>query len=702
MNEKGKVVNKPFPKHGTLFDIARAYVLNGLAPIPLWFQGCVEGVEGELRNSLDYQNEKPVIGIEEYLERYGNSLPSENVLRDWFSGKNVNIGIVTGRISGNLVVIDINDPELFNLSINTIKRVLGWSEINTWVVGNGRRFQIYFKIRDASDEDLRNLTIYSDGDRQIDVKGEKNYIIAPPSIAGDCSKYWFMESLGIDPTVTNIYDLESRQWRAVRDALSYMEIPKPLHKRIRVSEKEELIEAIASEILNNRIIKTFTIRSGGGVSVLGIYCYDNGVYYECEEDLRAEIERSLIARGLGKKSSRYIVNEVIGKIERRTRERLDVEPYMIAFRNTLFNWEKFLETGNILDSIEDFDEDKIVFHRIPHNLNMDMVKRIQGLARWKADIIDNIGDIASALCPKTLKAFRDWVGDKWILLYEIIGYTLYPRYPFNKAIMLVGEGSNGKSTYLRLVKNILGRENVVSIPLQELLENRFSIANLHGKLANIYADLPSKPLGETGVFKILTGEDMICADRKFRDRICFTNYAKLLFSTNELPKVSDMTSAFWRRWIVVEFPNRFPPNDRFFEETFTKEEIEGAIIVSILAFYNVYRRKRFSFEESPEDYRRMWLRKTNSVYAFLEDLMTIGIDGFKGIRDPNSRVETEELYRLYTIYCQENDIDPLRKRDFTIEMERWGYRKVIVRGKGYYKGLRVERAPQEQDTNVEK
>ena len=688
---------KHYPKHGSIYDIALAYREIGLAPIPLRFQGCAENADGEIRDRLDSQNEIPLISIEEYLKRYGNGLPSDSELGDWFRDRNVNIGIVAGRISGNLVVIDIYGEDLFSQCINAVRRVLGWDGVRTWVVGNGRRFQIYLRIDGASDKDLRSLSIYSDGDRYIAIKGDKSYIIAPPSRSGDCSEYWFLESLGIDPAVAGIAVIDRDRWSKIIDSLASMEIPKPLSKIVRASEKEELIESIASEILASRIIKTFTIRSGGSVGVLGIYCYDGGVYYECEEDLRAEVERSLISRGLGKKSSRYIVSEVIGKIDRRTRERLDIEPYMIAFRNTLFNWDRFLETGNILDSIENFSEDRIVFHRIPHDLNIDMVKRIQGLARWKADIVDNIGDIASALCPNTLKAFKDWVGDKWIILFEVIGYSLYPRYPFNKAIMLVGDGSNGKSTYLRLVKTVLGRENVISIPLQDLLENRFSIASLYGKLANIYADIPSKPLGETGVFKILTGEDMVCADRKFRDRICFTNYSKLMFSANELPRVSDMTSAFWRRWIVVEFPNRFPPNDRFFEDTFTEKEIEGAIIVSILAFYNVYRRKRFSYEESPEDYKRMWLRKTNSVYAFLEDLMTIGIAGCRAVRDADSRIETEELYRLYTVYCQENDIDPLRKRDFTIEMERWGYPKVKVHKKYYYKGLRIEKAQGEQE-----
>jgi Predicted ATPase len=190
------------------------------------------------------------------------------------------------------------------------------------------------------------------------------------------------------------------------------------------------------------------------------------------------------------------------------------------------------------------------------------------------------------------KVFQDWVNEKWLLLYEILGYTLYSKgYPFNKAIMLVGEGNNGKSTYLTLLKSILGSKNVKSIPLQEITSDKFAGNELYGMLANIYADLPNELLRNTGIFKILTGEDYVCFDRKYaKKRICFTNYAKLIFSCNQLPKVYDMTLAFWRRWIVIEFPNKFPDNPKFKEEIIKHPEIPSLIALSILAFKKVLER----------------------------------------------------------------------------------------------------------------
>jgi Predicted ATPase len=114
---------------------------------------------------------------------------------------------------------------------------------------------------------------------------------------------------------------------------------------------------------------------------------------------------------------------------------------------------------------------------------------------------------------------------------------------------------------------------------------------LRGKLANIFADLPSDALRNTG--KVLTGNDRITADRKHRDPIRFTNYAKLIFSCNQLPKVYDMTLAFWRRWLVIQFPNIFPPNEEFrkkFIEEITPKYASKILAYSLLLIKHSYKK----------------------------------------------------------------------------------------------------------------
>ncbi len=468
---------------------------------------------------------------------------------------------------------------------------------------------------------------------------------------------------------------------------------KPLSVEIKhVSEREELAWQIYKRIIEGRIIKTFVIRHSTKEVELGIYCYENGIYVPCEKTLEAEAERLASTGGeeVSMKMSRWIVNEVMARIRRATQERLHREPLIIAFKNLLFDWEAYLEIGKIRNAVRPFDPEIVVYHRIPHRLAVEKLDRLEGLVKYDEELaVSQLEDVAKVLCPKTLKAFKDWVSDKWILLFEIIGYTLYPRYDLHKAVMLVGEGRNGKSTYLRLVKDILGSENVAAESLQDLTDEtkRFTVAQLYHKLANIYADLPSRALKHTGKFKILTGEDTAKAERKFKDPIYFVNYAKLLFSANELPRVADMTPAFWRRWIVIEFPNQFPVNPSFYEETFTEDEKEGAILVSLLAFREVMRRRQFSFEETEADYKELWLRKTNSVYAFIQDLLAARLDNYEARKDPSGKVETKLLYRIYVEWCEAEEREAVAKSTFTKELERLGYPRVKIGNTYYYKGL---------------
>ncbi|MCC6014903.1 MAG: hypothetical protein LM564_04275, partial [Desulfurococcaceae archaeon] len=106
---------------------------------------------------------------------------------------------------------------------------------------------------------------------------------------------------------------------------------------------------------------------------------------------------------------------------------------------------------------------------------------------------------------------------------------------------------------------------------------------------------------------------------------------------------------------------------------------------SLLLVAHVVREGRFSFEESEVDYRELWLRETNSVYAFLQDMFKEGVLA----RDPDARVRTDELYGLYVRYCNREEREALAKRGFTVELQRLGYPRVKVMGYYYYKGLKV-------------
>ena len=432
--------------------------------------------------------------------------------------------------------------------------------------------------------------------------------------------------------------------------------------------KSEIAHAIGDKLLDTFIIKTFYTPDAHDGE---IYCYENGVYVPCEAKLKAAI-LAVVPEDCLDKFTRYIEREALHWVKRNTMYKLQYEPLMLAFNNVLLDLKCYvLEDKPLLQCVKNFDPKVVVFHKIPHELPLVDVDN------------GDFAELAERLAPNITKAFKDWVGDKWRLLFEIAGFNLWLRYDLNKAVMLVGEGSNGKSTYLRLIRDMLGRDNYVSVNMRELVESRFAAAQLHRKLANIYADLPKFVLRDSGILKMLTGEDSITADRKHKEPIKFVNYAKLIFSANELPEVQDMTPAFWRRWIVVEFPNKFPPNPGFYDTL--KPEIPQLIVLALRAMKGVIRNAKFSFEETEEDYKHKWLYNANSVYAFLHDMEKEGKITLK----KGGRAEVGELYTLYTQYCEENDREPLSKRSFTVELARMGHEKRKVGSIYYYTGVEI-------------
>jgi len=244
------------------------------------------------------------------------------------------------------------------------------------------------------------------------------------------------------------------------------------------------------------------------------------------------------------------------------------------------------------------------------------------------------------------------------ILFEVIGFCLYREYFIAKALMIVGDGSNGKSTFLNLLKAFLGKENVSGRSLQELEENRFAKADLHHKLANIYADLPDKALWRTGTFKMLTGRDLIIAERKFQHSFTFENYAKLLFSANKVPEAYDDSDAFFRRWLIIVFPNQFineKADPYILQKLTTSEELSGLLNLVLPALKRLLEKGQFSYSKTTEEIREDYIRKSSPIAAFVMDCLEVDSDAF---------IIKQDLYNAFAAYCRERKIPCVTKDTF--------------------------------------
>jgi putative DNA primase/helicase len=301
------------------------------------------------------------------------------------------------------------------------------------------------------------------------------------------------------------------------------------------------------------------------------------------------------------------------------------EPHLINLKNGFFNLKTW--------QIEDHTPDIFSVAQVPVIYNPD------------------------AKCPAVLKFLGEILGAPDVpKVLELIGYCLLSDYPIRKAFMFNGEGANGKSTLLRLIRAFIDDDNCSTVSIQQLSEgNRFARANLYGKLANIYDDLPDAALKDTGIFKLLTGQEEIFAEWKGKDGFSFHNYAKLIFSCNKIPRTPDDTDAFFSRWEIVEMPNKFPDNAGLFATLSTKEEMEGLLLLVLGYLSELLKRCAFSNTLTAEEMRKRYTRLSDSVGAFVLDCLEM---------DTENRERKTGIFNAYTAYCRKKHYRPVTENIF--------------------------------------
>jgi len=396
-------------------------------------------------------------------------------------------------------------------------------------------------------------------------------------------------------------------------------------------ERIKATELIANFLKKNEVI--YTTRSDENPEM---WIYKGGIY---KPEGRTYI-RQFVRKIIGEAFSNQLANDILSKMEVDTfidQKDFFVEekPHLICIHNGIY----------------DLNQDKLIEHdpeyRFFNKLNVEFIRGLQcpRIKKFLKGVLSNEKDITA--------------------IQEIFGWLLYRDYVPEKGIMFFGAGRNGKGKTIELMKYFLGIENCTNISLEALEKDHFSLGEFFGKLANLSADLSKCALKNTGHFKQLTGHDMISAARKFKNRISFTNYAKMIFAANELPTTFDVTTAFFNRWILFSFPFTFLDKNEFeqrkgeknikladkgiIEKITTKSELNGLFNFALDGLKRLLEKKEFSTTTTTEQTRESWLRKSDSFQAFCLDC----------VRDNySSEILKSELRREYAEYCRNHKLKP--------------------------------------------
>ncbi|TQD28274.1 phage/plasmid primase, P4 family [Methanolobus vulcani] len=366
-----------------------------------------------------------------------------------------------------------------------------------------------------------------------------------------------------------------------------------------------------------------------------IYVYRNGVYVPRGEDTIARI----VQTSLGDASKKHHISEIINYVQLETltpRSKINHDINKINILNGLYN----LNTGQ-LD---------------PHS--PDYISIVQLPITYDPD----------ATCPAVDKFISEVLEEKYqSVIYEILGYCMIPDTRIEKSVMFLGKGANGKSVMLNMFGEFLGSHNVAAESLHMLEKDPYSLAELYGKLANIFPDLASGALYENSTFKMLTGnEKELRAQRKYEHPFKFRNTARLVFSANELPPVPGHDFAYFRRWILLKFPYTFEgkkADKGLIDKLTTPEELSGLFNRCVVALRALLARGEYSYDMTTDEVMKMYKVNSDPIAAFADEVVVFA----------EKHTPKKAMFSEYVEWCKSNGIDPAAENIFAKRFKKLGY-----------------------------
>jgi putative DNA primase/helicase len=438
----------------------------------------------------------------------------------------------------------------------------------------------------------------------------------------------------------------------------------------RIGKRRVKLDKLAEYIMAKYTFKTIRNSSRDGNDEILVYDAVCGVYREKGESIiREAIEEILTEYGMAEQATKYNVSEVIGHIRRRTyidRTELNRNRNLVNVQNGLLNLTKVLRGEP--DPLETHTSQNLYTIQFPVKYD------------------------PKATCPRISKFLHEVVAEEDVpLIEEIFGWCLILDYRFQKGILFVGEGWNGKSTLLNLIKEFLGSENCSAQSLQAVCSDRFALAELYGKLANVCADLSRATISDVGKFKQLTGGDTVPAQRKFGAPFTFVSFAKLLFSANTPPPIYDDTVAMWRRIMIINFPNQFLGDKDvkgLIYKLTTQSELSGLLNLALAGLRRLMQQQDFSYSRSLDETREDYVKRSNPLQAFVEECCILGmedatVDGTHVFMNEPPAIPKEELYQHYLAYCRGNKLTPEGKKSFGRHLKALCKRDIRERKAGW-------------------
>jgi putative DNA primase/helicase len=234
-------------------------------------------------------------------------------------------------------------------------------------------------------------------------------------------------------------------------------------------------------------------------------------------------------------------------------------------------------------------------------------------------------------------------------LQEWLGYLLTSDTSLQKILLVIGPRRSGKGTIGRVIRALIGRENVAGPTLAGLATN-FGLSSLLGKTAAIISDAR---LGKRADASIVTerllaisGEDALDIDRKHLSIVTAKLLVRFTLLTNEVPAFVDSSGALAGRMIILRLTESFfGREDRELFDGKLVPELPGILLWSIDGWKRLRDRGHFFQPQSGAELLRHMEDIASPISRFLRERCVI---------NPVARVDVDEIYKAWCEWCAPN------------------------------------------------
>lgn len=361
-----------------------------------------------------------------------------------------------------------------------------------------------------------------------------------------------------------------------------------------------------------------------------LHIYQDGIYVQGESEIEAMMIEHIPDLNRSKRSEILSYLDILIRNNTKT-----ADAKMIAFTNGIYN----IET----DEFTDFSPDIVITNKIHHRYNPDAYHELLDITLDKLSCDD-----------KSVRA----------LLEEAVGYSFYRRNELRKSFILTGDKKNGKSTYLAVLKEVLGDDNTAALDLAELSE-RFSSASLFGKLANIGDDIGDEFIANPAMFKKIVSGDRIKGENKGQKEFFFNPFCKLFFSANNIPRIKDKSGAVIDRLIIIPFDAKFSKKDPDFDpyikyKLIQEDALEYMVLLGVQGLKRVLQNQGFTKSLKVEKSLRDYEESNNPILLFFNEIDENDIEN-----EP-----TNEVYKKYNEFCLANSFTPMSNIEFSKQVKK--------------------------------